>query len=259
MICKILHARWKVPVDPCELPSPPVIEQAFSSLSLYRTPMLASLLTPHHRTIAVTLLLGFSGLIACSRKDQTPADTNQTTASTAGESTGMAMGAAHDTSMRQSMSHDSAMAGMSGMTNDPDRDFLRMMSDHHKGLILMAHETLERTDKLGVKAEAKALDEKQDRELDQMVTMLEQHYHDPYTPHVSPDNQAMVDSLTPLSGAAYDHAFRQNVITHHRQGIQMIDQFLPKLKNTSLKAMAEKMKADHTKEIAQFQRELSKH
>ncbi len=137
-----------------------------------------------------------------------------------------------------------------------DQQFLRMMSDHHKGLIAIAHATMERKDKLAVKDEARRLDTKQDAELDAMVTMLETQYHDPYAPKVTPDNQAMLDSLTPQSAKAYDRAFRQSVIKHHQDGMAMIDQYLPRLTNAKLRAMAEKMKADQQRDVAELQRKL---
>ncbi len=88
------------------------------------------------------------------------------------------------------------------------------------------------------------------------MTMLEQQYHDPYAPQMTPDNQAMLDSLTAKTGAAFDRTFRQEVIKHHSDGIAMIDQYLPRLTNAKLKAMAEKMKADQQRDIAQLQKQL---
>ena len=156
--------------------------------------------------------------------------------------------------------HDT-MAGMQGMSNmqgmsmtgDADRDFLRMMSDHHKGMILMAHMTKDRKPAGRSAADAAKLDTKQDKELDQMQTMLEKDFKDPYAPKVMPDNQAMADELKGKSGADYDRTFYQNVVKHHQQAIKMIDDYLPKAKSATIKQMAEKMKADQTKEIAEFQ------
>lgn len=147
------------------------------------------------------------------------------------------------------------MAGMQ-MTGDPDRDFLRMMSDHHKGLTEMAHPAKEM--KLPVAADAKKLDTKQDAELDKMVTMLEKQYKDPYAPKIMPSNQAMIDALKGKTGADYQKTFYQNVIQHHQEGIKMMDEYLPKLKDAEVKAMAEKMKADQTKEISEFQQKVAK-
>lgn len=150
----------------------------------------------------------------------------------------------------------SSMAGMQ-MTGDPDHDFLRMMSDHHKGMIAMAHMTKEQKPAPGSAADATKLDTKQDAELDKMMTMLEKEFKDPYSPKVMPDNQAMVDQLRGKTGADYDRTFYQNVVMHHQQAIKMIDDYLPKAKSATLKQMAEKMKADQTKEIAEFQKKAA--
>ena len=141
-------------------------------------------------------------------------------------------------------------------TGDPDHDFLRMMSDHHKGMILMAHMTKDRSEGGRVVADAKRLDTKQDGELDRMVSMLEQAYKDPYAPKVMPEHQAMADKLKATSPAEYDRAFYQAVVEHHTQAITMIDDYLPHAKSAAVKQMAEKMKADQGKEIAEFQRRV---
>jgi uncharacterized protein (DUF305 family) len=51
----------------------------------------------------------------------------------------------------------SGMGGMAGMTGNADQDFLRMMSDHHKGLVAMAHLSAEGEKKgsAGVQGDAK--------------------------------------------------------------------------------------------------------
>ena len=164
--------------------------------------------------------------------------------------------------------HDSVATGMlpensasapptaSAVAPSVDQQFLRMMSDHHKGLIALTHATIERKDRLAVKSEAEQLDTKQDAELDQMVTMLEQQYHDAYAPKISPDNQAMFDSLKLMTGEAYDRTFRQDVIKHHQDGIAMIDQYVPRLTDAKLKSMAEKMKANQQRDIAMLQKKL---
>lgn len=149
------------------------------------------------------------------------------------------------------------MQNMAGMTGDSDHDFLRMMSDHHKGLIAMAHPTIESKENLSVKPDARQLDKKQDAELEKMITMLDKQYNDDYTPKIIPDNQQMVDELKGKSGKDYSRTFLTNVIKHHEQAIKMIDDYLPKAKNAQLKSMAEKMKTDQTQEIAKFQKELS--
>ncbi len=191
-------------------------------------------------------------LVACGPKN----DVNPARVDTS--ATSVAAVAKRD-SAKSTAHADSGTAQMPGMdmsSQPPDQQFLRMMSDHHKGLTLMAHETIERKDKIAVKEEARAMDKKQDLELDEMVIMLDTKYKDSYTPKVTPDNRAMVDDLMTKSGREFDRAFRENVIKHHEQAIRMIDQYLPKLTDPKLREMALKMKTDQKGEIAQQQKKL---
>ena len=159
--------------------------------------------------------------------------------------------------MDTGMAGMSGMSGMAGMTGNADQDFLRMMTDHHKGLIVMAHLTKDRKEGGTAVADATKLDVAQDAELDHMVTMLEKDFKDAYSPKVSPAHQAMADALKSKTGKEYDRTFYQNVIKHHQEAITMVDGYLPNAKNAMLKQMAEKMKADQTREIADYQRKVA--
>ena len=191
------------------------------------------------RPLAVIFLLG-----ACSSK---PADSG-TAASSMPADTGMAMGS--------SMSGTGNMQNMGAMTGDPDRDFLRMMSDHHKGMIAMVHPTIESKENLSVKPDARLIDKEQDAELNKMITILSNEYKDDYTPKVTPDNQRMVDGLKGKSGKDYSRTFLANTIMHHEEAIKMVNDYLPKAKNAEVKRMAEAIKAGQTKEIAKYRKEL---
>ena len=193
------------------------------------------------------VLISLMTFAACSPKPDSTAD-----------STAMApapsMSASGDSA---TTSTNMQMSGMANMTGDADRDFLRMMSDHHKGLIAIVHPTLDKKENLAVKGDAAKMDKKQDAEIEKMITMLDKQYKDTYTPSVMPDNQRMVDELNGKSGAEYSRTFLKNVIAHHKQAIKMIDDYLPKAKSTQVKGMAQKMKSDQAKEIAEFQKKLS--
>ena len=170
--------------------------------------------------------------------------------STATDSAAATVGAPMDSGM-------AGMAGMAGMTGNADQDFLRMMTDHHKGLIVLTDLTKDRKEGGTAVADATKLDVAQDAELDHMVTMLEKDFKDSYSPKVSPAHQAMADALKSKTGKEYDRTFYQNVIKHHQEAIKMVDGYLPNAKNAMLKQMAEKMKADQTREIADYQRKVA--
>ena len=193
---------------------------------------------------AVAAILAVSLTAACAKSgDKVDSDAKDSAAATAA-------GAPMDTGM-------AGMSGMAGMTGNADQDFLRMMTDHHKGLILMAHMTKDRKDGGTAVADATKLDAAQDMELDHMVTMLEKDFKDSYAPKVLPAHQALADALKSKTGKEYDRTFYQNVIKHHQEAITMVDGYLPNAKNTMLKQMAEKMKADQTREIADYQRKVA--
>ena len=154
------------------------------------------------------------------------------------------------------MAGGAGMTGLASTTGSADHDFLRMMSDHHKGLILMAHETIESKEKFSVKPIATRLDNAQDAELDKMSTLLEKDFKDPYEPKVTSSNQMMANELKGKTGAVYDQTFLKNVIAHHEEAIKIIDDYLPKSKNATVKSMAEAMKAMQSKEIVEFRAKL---
>ena len=146
-------------------------------------------------------------------------------------------------------------AGMAA-TGDADHDFLLSMSDQHKGLIAMAHETIDSKQPLGVKSLAERLDSEQDAEMDWIATMLDSVFKDAHTPTITPAGQAMLDSLKGKSGAAYDRAFLENAIRSHLEAIRLIDEYVPKATKPEVKEMAGKMKSARQKEIAEFQAKL---
>ena len=229
-----------------------------------------------HRARAVALLLCSAVLGACGPKAADTTTTMSADSAAAGRAMaggavaggsaagamaskptpGMSMGSL-DTSPKNvgmtGMDH-SQMAGMSG---NPDQMFLHMMSDHHKGMIAMAHPAMKNgSSSAGVRADARKIEAAQDAELAMMTRMLKKDFDDPYKPAVQSSSQMMVDAMMKEKGSAYDHMFYTNTIAHHRQALSMIDEYSPKLTRSDLKAMAQKMKTDQTREIAELERKL---
>ena len=156
-----------------------------------------------------------------------------------------------DTSMA-GMDHSKMAAADRGPAKDADHEFLRMMSDHHEGLVTMMAAAMNRATSADAKADATRLHHKQQQERDQMVGMIQKMYSESLQPMVMPNNKAMNDSLQAKTGAEYDRDMYQHVVMHHREGVQMIDKFLPRLRSADVRSMAEKMRADQTREIAEF-------
>lgn len=155
-----------------------------------------------------------------------------------------------------------SMAGMShgdmgrGAAKDADQEFLRMMADHHEGFIQLATAAMTKASTPAVQGDAHKMHTKQAEEQKQMISMDQAMYGEALKPMVMPSNKAMMDELQSKTGADYDRTFYEKVIAHHREGIKMTDDLLPKLTKPEVKQMAEKMKADQTREIAEIERKI---
>lgn len=135
---------------------------------------------------------------------------------------------------------------------DADQEFLRMMSDHHEGLIQMATAAMSKASTPGAQGDAHNLHTRQLEEQKQMLATLQTAYAESVTPMMMPSNKAMNDSLEAKSGSDYDRTFYANVVRHHRDGIRMIDEILSRLTKPDVRQMAERMKADQQREITEF-------
>jgi len=188
---------------------------------------------------------------ACSKGSESRTDTAAAPAAMAGPGanpvdTGMTAGT-HDMA---GMNHG-AMANRSA-PRDSNQSFLRMMSDHHQGLVAMSDTAM---GKLGAtaKADAQKLRTGQKQEQDHMLQMLRSDYKDSVTPMILPSNQTMISAVAQAGSGDADRVYYQQVIAHHREGVQMIDKMLPHLTGMS-KDMASTSRTKQQKEIAEFEK-----
>ena len=149
----------------------------------------------------------------------------------------------------------SNMPGMNnGPAKDADHEFLRKMSDHHEGMIVMLEGASEKATSATAKADARKLVEKQGPERDSMLAMIKRDYNETHMAMAMPSAKSMAADLQQKSGAAYDRDMYGHVIMHHQEGVKMIDDFLPRLTKAPVRQMAEKMRTDQQREIQEFQR-----
>ena len=193
-----------------------------------------------HTSLAASLT--FLVLAACAgSKESSSADTGTAAA-----------GGAADTGMA-GMDHTN-MPGMNAPAKDADQEFLRKMSDHHEGIIVMLDAAMEKATSATAKADARKVHDKQHPERDQMVAMLKSGYNETHTATPMPSAKAMIADLEKKTGAAYDRDMYGHIIMHHQEGIKMMDDFLPRLQRPELRQMVQKMRADQQREIQEFQR-----
>lgn len=165
------------------------------------------------------------------------------------------------------MASDTPMAGMdhsnmAGMANRPpakdaDHEFLRGMVDHHAGVIEMSTAAMTKASLPPTQADAHRVHTAQDQGTKDMIAMIQRDYGETVTPQVMPSNRTMMEALQSKSGAEYDRTYYTTVVQHHREGVQMIDQFLPRLTKPAVRQMAEKMKAEQLREITEFEQKAA--
>ena len=139
---------------------------------------------------------------------------------------------------------------------DAEHEFLRMMVDHHEGLIEMASAAMTKASQPSTQDDAHQLHTKQEEDQQRVLAMIRTQYNDSITPMILPSNRAMIDSLAAKTGASYDTTFYRNVIAHHEEGVRMTDQHLAHLSKPEVRQMAERMKSEQQREIAEFRRKV---
>lgn len=136
---------------------------------------------------------------------------------------------------------------------DADHEFLRMMIDHHEGIIQMGMAAMTKASTQQAKDDAHKLHTKQLAEQKEMQAIVSSSYGETVMPMVMPSSKSMNDSLQQMSGVAYDRTFYGNVVRHHREGIQMMNDFESRVQRPDVKQMIPKMKSDQQREIGEFE------
>jgi uncharacterized protein (DUF305 family) len=194
---------------------------------------------------------------ACTPGSDEQAAGEQAAGGAAGDTAATAAAATADTGMAGMAHGDMDHSAMANMNRSAARDsnqlFLRMMSDHHQGLIAMADSAEERVQGASAKADARKLHRKQADEQTRMLGMLRRQYTDSVTPTIMPSNRAMLDSTLRADGPELDRTFYRQVVNHHREGVTMGEKMAPHLTG-EVKQMAAKMMADQRREIQEFER-----
>ena len=140
---------------------------------------------------------------------------------------------------------------------DADHEFLRMMIDHHEGMIQMGTAAMTRASTQPAKDDAHKLHTKQLDEQKQMQSMVSSNYGENVMPMIMPSDKAMNDTLQQKSGTDYDRTFYANVVQHHREGIQMMNDFESRVQRPDVKRMITRMKSDQQQEIGELEAKIA--
>lgn len=144
-----------------------------------------------------------------------------------------------------------------GPARDADHEFLRMMSDHHRGLVTMATAAMNSGSTPQARDDAFAVGQRQDREMREMVELIQTAYGETIDPMIMPSHRAMNDSLQALTGTQYDRTFYRMIAQHHREGIAMMDDFQSRVQRPEVRQMIDRMRTEQQQEIQQFERKAA--
>ncbi len=197
---------------------------------------------------AVIATVGLLAIAACSKQDAASLDTaSGTTVSSGGVDTGMgSMGGMDHSTMS------------STPAKDADQEFVRMMVDHHQGMIVMADTAIAKNASPAVRQEATMMKQKQTGEQRAMLEMLKNDYGEDKMAMVMPGNAEMIAAIASRSGSDVDRTFRENVIAHHEEALKMISDYEPRFTKPAVRAMAARMKSDQQKEITKLRSEAGR-
>ena len=147
-------------------------------------------------------------------------------------------------------------SGDVGEFNRADVMFMNMMIIHHDQAIQMAELSENRTENENILELSENISEAQKRENEQMTSWLNQlGYERPVRGHrmAGMASRSEMTELRNSNGSEYDKLFAELMITHHRGGIQMAENFVNRGRNPELKEMEKEMIKAQTKEIKKMQ------
>lgn len=157
-----------------------------------------------------------------------------------------------------------AAAGEEGAHNDADVEFAKGMIPHHAQAIEMAEMALEQAESPDVKALAGEIQAAQQPEIDMLTEWLESWGEEVPSMSGGMDDGDMgggggmmaeedMASLESASGAEFDQMFLEMMIEHHTGAIEMAKTEQQDGENPDAIALAEKIEADQTAELAQME------
>lgn len=123
----------------------------------------------------------------------------------------------------------------------PDQQFLQEMANNYEGVALLVHATMHRPGTSPSKTQAAAVDKQHDDQMDHIRAALKM-VNDNYVPRASHADSAIAAALRTKSHAAYDSAFRADVVHLDQRATEVVDKYLPQLTNAQIKVLAQRMR-----------------
>lgn len=141
---------------------------------------------------------------------------------------------------------------------DVSDTWIKQMIEHHRGALAMSEVVLERTPTPEVHAMAKDTIAKQGKEIEDLTKLLSKSSADPASlePY-KPANMAMHEAMMAAKGADVSETYLRKMREHHRGAVAFSDVVLAKGATGRVRAAAQKIKTDQSKEIAMIEAMLA--
>jgi uncharacterized protein (DUF305 family) len=140
-----------------------------------------------------------------------------------------------------------------------DASFVEAMISHHHDAIHMAEHEAARGADPEIVAMARRIRAEQQADLARLESVRADLVRGPVKRPAEPSHREMAEGMRhmeQLSGAALDRHFAEMMISHHQQGIAMIDSSLGELRDSRLRDMATRMRESQMREVEDLRREL---
>jgi uncharacterized protein (DUF305 family) len=141
-------------------------------------------------------------------------------------------------------------------TGDPDHDFLRAMSNHHKNVIVLADAALEANSRPDMEGVIRQLEERHGHELDAMTSVLRKTFKDAFISSPSAQTKRTADELR-RSGSDYRRLFLDAAMKAEEDGTRIADFYLLRTKRTEVDRLANNIKTNETHDLAAIRKQLA--
>jgi uncharacterized protein (DUF305 family) len=142
----------------------------------------------------------------------------------------------------------SRLSAAPASTGDWDHDFLRVMSNHHKNVIVLADAALESNTRPDMESVIRQLEERHAHELDAMTRILRKTYKDAFISSPSAQTKAMAVSLR-QPGSDYRKLFLDAAMKAEDEGSRLARFYLLKTKRTDVDQLADEIRINETQDL----------
>ena len=202
------------------------------------------------RKFSTAAVAGLALVLAGCGQGETANNTAATTDTRADADMNSMMNASGNPFTQSEMAMQHGM--MAAVGADVSDTWAKMMIEHHKGAIAMSETVLKNNPSSAVRTMAQDVIAKQGKEVDELTKLLRVGAA-PDPASAQPYQQAMMkmhEAMTAAKGSDVSDTYLHKMLEHHRGAVAMSEVVLGQTKDARIRAAAEQIRVDQSKEIA---------